>query len=55
MTNAEAVADRIEAELAPIHAAASRAAWEINVLASSENEVRRIEMEQAVSDYPRGR
>jgi peptidyl-dipeptidase A len=51
MTNAEAVADRLEAELAPIHAAASRAAWEINVLASSENEARRIEMEQAVSDF----
>jgi peptidyl-dipeptidase A len=51
MTNADAVADRIEAELAPIHAAASRAAWEINVLASSENAARRIAMEQAVSDF----
>jgi len=51
MTNAEAVANRIEAELAPIHAAASKAAWDINVLASSENEARRIEMEQAVSDF----
>ena len=49
--NAEAVADRIEAELAPIHAAASRAVWEINVLASPENEARRIETEQAVSDF----
>ncbi len=51
MTSAEAVADRLEAELAPIHAAACRAAWEINVLANTENEVRRIEMERAVSDY----
>ncbi len=51
MTNADAVADRIEAELAPIHAAASRAAWEINVLANSHNEARRIEMEKAVSDF----
>ncbi len=51
MTNAEAVADLIEAELAPIHAAASRAAWEINILANSENKARRIEMEQAVSDF----
>ena len=51
MTNAEAVADLIEAELAPIHAAASEAAWAVNVLASSANEARRIEMEQAVSDF----
>jgi len=51
MTNAEAVAARIEDELAPIHAAAAMAAWEINVLANSENEARRIEMEQAVSDF----
>ena len=34
-----------------MYAAASRAAWEINVLASSENEARRIEVEQALSDY----
>lgn len=51
MSNAEAVADLVEAELAPIHAAASMAAWEVNVLANSENEARRIEMEQAVSDF----
>ena len=51
--NAEAVADRIEAELAPIYSASSRAAWEINVLASSENETRRIEMETGGLGLPR--
>ena len=30
---------------------AARAAWEINVVANSENEARRIVMETAVSDY----
>ena len=51
MTNAAAVADTIESELAPIHAAVSHAGWEINVRASDENEARRIELEQALSDF----
>jgi len=51
MTNAAAVTDRIEAELAPLYAASSRAAWEINVLANSENEARRVELETALSDF----
>ena len=51
MTTAETVADRIEAELAPLHEAASRAVWEINILASDENEARVIQTAQAVSDF----
>ena len=51
MGGAATVADRIEAELRPLYSAASRAAWEVNVLASGENEARQIERETAVSDY----
>ena len=51
MTNAAAVADRIESELAPLYTDVSRAWWELNLVASEENEVRRVERETALSDF----
>ena len=51
MTSADTVADRIESELAPLHSASSSAVWDLNVLASGENEARRVELETALSDY----
>jgi peptidyl-dipeptidase A len=46
-----AVADRIESELAPLHADVARVWWDMNLEASDENEQRRIERETALSDY----
>ena len=51
MTNAAAVADTIESELAPLTAAVSHAWWELNVAATDENERRRVELETALSDF----
>ncbi len=51
MTSADTVADRIECELAPLHSASSIASWELNVLASAENEARRVVLETALSDF----
>ncbi len=51
VTTAAALADRIEDELAPLHASVSRAWWELNVLATEENERQRIEIETALSDF----
>ncbi len=51
MTNAAAVADTIESELAPLSAAVSHAWWELNVAATDENERRRVELETALSDF----
>jgi peptidyl-dipeptidase A len=51
MTNAAAVADTIESELAPLTVAVSHAWWELNVAATDENERRRVELETALSDF----
>ena len=51
MASPDTVADLIERELAPLHSASSAAAWELNVLATSENEARRVALETALSDF----
>lgn len=51
MTDASIVADRIESELAPLHREVSLAWWDLNVVASDENEQRRIELELLLSDF----
>ena len=51
MTDATAVADQIENELAPLHAEVSHAWWDLNVVANEENEQRRVELETALSDF----
>lgn len=51
MTDAAIVADRIDSELAPLHNEVSLAWWELNVVASDENERRRIELEMRLSDF----
>jgi len=51
MTNAAAVADQVESELAPLYTDVSNAWWELNVLANAENERRRVELETALSDF----
>ena len=51
MTNANAVADLVESELAPLSAGVSRAWWDLNVLADEENERRRVELETALSNF----
>ena len=51
MLNPAAVADQIEAELAPIYTDVSHAWWDVNVLANPENERRRVERETILSDY----
>ena len=51
MTNATALADQIEAELAPLHTAAAHAWWDANVSANDENERRRVELETDLSDF----
>ncbi len=51
MTDAAAVADRIEDELAPLYTDVSRAWWDLNVVASDENERRRVQLETALSDF----
>ena len=51
MSNAAAVADQVESELAPLHTDVSSAWWELNVLANDENERRRVELETALSDF----
>ncbi len=51
MSHAAAVADRIEDELAPLHTEVSRAWWNLNVVATDENQRRRVELETALSDF----
>lgn len=51
MTNPATVSDLIEAELASLHAASSRAVWDFNILANTTHEARRIEAETALSDF----
>jgi peptidyl-dipeptidase A len=51
VTEATALADQIEAELAPLHAAVSRVWWDANVSATDENERRRVELETALSEF----
>ena len=51
MTDATAVADRIESELAPLHAEVSHAWWNLNVVATEENEQRRVALETALSEF----
>ncbi len=51
MTEANALADQIEDELAPLHAAVSGVWWDANVSATDENERRRVELETALSDF----
>ena len=51
MTNATAVADQIESELAPLYTDVSHAWWDLNVVANEENERRRVELETALSDF----
>ena len=50
MTTPGAVADRIERELAPLYKAGHNGLWDLNVVASVENERRRVELETALSD-----
>ena len=51
MTNATAVADQVESELAPLYEDVSNAWWALNILANEENERRRVELETALSDF----
>ncbi len=51
VTNATAVADQIESELAPLHTEVCHAWWDLNVVANEENERRRVELETALSDF----
>jgi peptidyl-dipeptidase A len=51
MTNATAVADQIEGELAPLSTSVLQAWWDLNVVANDENERRRVEVETALSDF----
>ena len=51
MTNATAVADEVESELAPLHEDVSNAWWALNILSNEENERRRVELETALSDF----
>lgn len=49
MPDPAAVADRIEAELAPLHESLSLAWWDLNVEASSQHEQQRVERDLALS------
>jgi peptidyl-dipeptidase A len=51
MPNPASVADRIEGELAPLHAAVAQAWWDLSVDANEENELRRVACEKALSDF----
>jgi len=42
MSNATAVADKIESELAPLTTEVGHAWWNLNVVANEENERRRV-------------
>ncbi len=46
-----AVAELVESELAPLYTEVSRAWWDVQLEASSENEQRRVELETALSDF----
>lgn len=50
MAEPTAVADRIEERLAPLYAELSQAWWDLSVEAGEENERRRVECDQALSD-----
>lgn len=51
MTDATALADQIEDELAPLHTAVAHAWWDANVSANDETERRRVALETDLSDF----